>query len=197
MKKTLCSIATLIFCLPFTSLPSFAQFQVQLGQPQTPGGQPKQGLNWNRRGPGVGREGMGMGGGYGTWWKSPEITQQLSLTDDQQQKIDRTFQDYRLKLIDLHAELEKQEALLQPLVDADHPDEAKVMAQVDKVTQARAALEKSNASMMLAIRRVLTSDQWKKLQEHSPSRRHDFDGPGGPPSHRPDGEPPKGDIGED
>lgn len=194
MKKTLCSIATLVLCLPLLSLPVLAQFQVQLGQPQAPG-QPKQGLNWNRRAPGIGRDGVGS---YGTWWKSPEVTQQLSLTDDQQQKIDRTFQDYRLKLIDLHAELEKQEALLQPLVDADHPDEAKVMAQVDKVAQARAALEKSNAAMMLAIRRVLTPDQWKKLQERSPGRRHEFgDGPGGPPPQRPNGDTPKGDSGDD
>jgi Spy/CpxP family protein refolding chaperone len=40
--------------------------------------------------------------------------------------------------------------------------------------------------MMLAIRRVLTPDQWKKLQERSPGRRHGFgdggpNGPGGPP----------------
>jgi len=68
-----------------------------------------------------------------------------------------------MQLIDLRAALEKQEATLQPLVDAEHPDEAKVTAQIDKVAQARADLEKSHAKMLLAIRRILTLEQWKQL----------------------------------
>ena len=69
-----------------------------------------------------------------------------------------------MQLIDLRAALEKQEVTMQPLVDAERPDEAKVTAQIDKVAQARADLEKSNAKMLLAIRRILTVDQWKQLQ---------------------------------
>lgn len=128
-----------------------------------------------------GRMPMGM---MGMWWKNPDVVQKIGLTDDQATRIDKTFQDFRLQLIDLHAALEKQETLLQPLVDADQPDEGKVMAQVDKVAAARAALEKANAQMMLAIRRVLTPDQWKKLKEGKPERRH-FEG--GPPRPGSDG----------
>jgi hypothetical protein len=51
------------------------------------------------------------------------------------------------------------------LIEADQPDESQVIAQIDKVAQARANLEKSNAQMLLAIRRVLTVDQWKKLRD--------------------------------
>src|SRR5438552_8923675 len=182
MKTIRCSIATLMLALPL-AFPALAQ-NPQPGPGGPPdGGQPQKqdGPRWERRSPEMMREGgdrmpMGM---MGMWWKSPEVAQKIGLTDDQQQRIDKTFQDFRLQLIDLHANLEKQEAMLQPLVDADQPDEARVMAQVDKVTQARAALERSNAQMMLAIRRVLSPEQWKKLQERTPGRRH-F-GPGGPP----------------
>ena len=68
---------------------------------------------------------------------------------------------------------------LEPLMSADRPDEAQVLAQIDKVAQARAELEKSNARMLLGIRQVLTADQWKQLKEQVP-RPMVRQGPGGP-----------------
>jgi Spy/CpxP family protein refolding chaperone len=93
--------------------------------------------------------------------------------------MDDIFQQHRLQLIDLTATVEREEVTLQPLMAADQPDEAKIIAQIDKVAQARAELEKADARMLLGIRRVLTPDQWKKLQAGTP-------GPGGqqPPAPR-------------
>jgi Spy/CpxP family protein refolding chaperone len=120
----------------------------------------------------MGGPGMGMmGPGPGKWWKNPDLAQKLALTDDQISKMDKIFQDHRLKLIDLHATLEKQEVLLEPMIDADHPDEDRVLSQIDQVAQARAELEKANARMLLGIRNVLTPDQWKKLQTERATRR--------------------------
>jgi hypothetical protein len=79
-------------------------------------------------------------------------------------KISQTFLDHKLKLIDLQADLEKQELRLQPLMDIDQPDESKVGAQIDLITAARGRLEKENAMMMLDIRRWLSVEQWKKLK---------------------------------
>ncbi|MBZ5516718.1 MAG: Spy/CpxP family protein refolding chaperone [Acidobacteriia bacterium] len=104
------------------------------------------------------------GRGFGAWWKDSEIVAKLQLSDDQVKRIEETFFSHRLKLIDLRADLEKQELQLRPLLDADQPDEQKVASQIDAITAARGRLEKENAMMMLAIRRVLTVDQWKKLQ---------------------------------
>jgi Spy/CpxP family protein refolding chaperone len=172
MKKALCFIGTLMFSVALMA-------QTNPASPRN-GGQPPKGNKFvgGHLMHGGDRMGTPMGFPFGTWWKSPDIVQQIGLTDDQSQKIDKTFQDFRLKLIDLHATLEKQEALL-------HDDQ--VMSQVDKVAQARAALEKANASMMLAIRHVLTPDQWKKLQERAPDRRHWGERPDGPPQ-RPGGD---------
>jgi Spy/CpxP family protein refolding chaperone len=101
----------------------------------------------------------------GTWWRNPDMVQKLALNSDQQKKIEDIFQQQRLKLVDLDATLKKEEITLEPLMSADTPDEAKTLAQIDKVAQARAELEKANARFLFAIRRVLTPDQWKKLQE--------------------------------
>jgi len=100
----------------------------------------------------------------GRWWTDPALAKQLNLTEDQQKRMDTLFQESRLKLIDLRATLEKQEVILRPLLEADQPNEGEVLAQIDKVAQARAELEKANARMLLGLRRVLTVDQWKQLQ---------------------------------
>ena len=100
----------------------------------------------------------------GKWWTSPDMAQKLNLTDDQKRRMEDIFQQHRLKLIDLQASLEKEEISLEPLVGADQPDDAKVFAQVDRIAQARAELEKANSRMLWQVRRVLTPDQWKLLQ---------------------------------
>lgn len=149
--------------------------------------------------------GMGLRGpGPGKWWKNPELAQNLGLTDDQISKMEKIFQDHRLKLIDLHAALQKQEALLEPMVEADHPEEDRVLSQIDQVAQARAELEKANARMLLDIRNVLTPDQWKKLQAERASRQphalrqhgiqqrmrlHQPSGPGAPAAPAPPSNP--------
>lgn len=100
----------------------------------------------------------------GRWWLDPILAKQLGLTEDQQKRMDTLFQESRLKLIDLRATLQKQEVILQPMLAADQPDETQVLAQIDRVAQARAELEKANARMLLGLRRVLTLSQWKELQ---------------------------------
>jgi periplasmic protein CpxP/Spy len=117
----------------------------------------------------------------GRWWDDPDFARKLQLTPEQQKKMDEIFQQSRLNLIDLMANVRKQEVIMEPLLSADQPDESKVTAQIDKVAQARAELEKANARMLLGLRRVLTLEQWKKLQvedqqRHGPERQ----GPGGP-----------------
>lgn len=100
----------------------------------------------------------------GKWWKNSAIAKELELTDAQVAQIEQTFLEHRLKLIDLRAEVERQEARLQPLIEADQPDEAKVSAQLDALLAARGRLEKAQAMMMLAIRKVLSVEQWKRLE---------------------------------
>jgi Spy/CpxP family protein refolding chaperone len=96
--------------------------------------------------------------------------------------MDGIFQQSRIQLIDLRANVEKQEVMLEPLLSATPFDSAKAMLQIDKVADARAELEKANAKMLLGIRGVLTPDQWTKLNTHGgpaggPAAQG---GPGGP-----------------
>ena len=145
------------------------------------------------RGPGHGG-GMhgGMHGmGMGKWWKNSELVQRIGLTDAQSQQIEKIFQEHRLQLIDLHAGLEKQEALLEPMMESDRPDEAQVNSQIDRIAQARGALEKSNAQMLLGVRRVLSVEQWKKLHQGMGEMHRMGPGRDGPRGGVPGGVPTK------
>ena len=130
------------------------------------------------------------------WWKDPLLVQKLLITDDQIRKLEKIAQDHRLQEIDLRADLEKQDAVLRFQMEADQPDEAQLLAQIDKVTQARARLEKSHVEMLLATRRILTPEQAQKLRDLRPMLappRQGFGppegGPGGPREGGPGGPP--------
>jgi Spy/CpxP family protein refolding chaperone len=143
-------------------------------------------------------------GQFGRWWDNPRIATAIGLTDDEKKNMDAIFQQHRLSLIDLHANLEKQEVMMQPLIEADQPDEAQTLAQIDKVAQARAELEKANARMLFDIRKTLTPDQWQKLKALHAQHRGEMhgehgarDGHGGPGDqgnwqHHHQGPPPAG-----
>ncbi|MBV8114939.1 MAG: Spy/CpxP family protein refolding chaperone [Silvibacterium sp.] len=119
-------------------------------------------------------------GAPGRWWDNSDIAQQVGITDDQKKKMDDIFQQNKLRLIDLKAALEKQEAIMQPLIEADQPDEAKILSQIDAIAQARAELEKAHARMLLGIRTVLTPDQWKKFRALAHTRMESRGKWGGP-----------------
>ena len=156
-------------CLLWMSLLLFTAGSTLSGQPPPngwpggPGGQPPP-MHGNR--PPMERNFHALP--PGKWWTDPGLVQRLGLTGDQQSRMESIFQQSRLKLIDLSAALQKEEAVIEPLLEAEHPDEAKVVAQIDRIAQARAELEKANARMLLGFRGVITQEQWKKLQDMRP-----------------------------
>jgi len=120
---------------------------------------------------------FGPGGAHGRWWNNPKLVAELKLTDEQRKVFDGILLAHREKLIDLRASLEKAELALEPLMGDDQPNEARILAQIDKVAQARAELEKANAGFLLAIRGKLTPEQWKLLQADRASHRPGGGGP--------------------
>ena len=181
---------TLGLILLLAGAAAWGQDMPQQQPPQQPppgqGGPPRQGPP-PRRGPGPPQPGRPpLERAMGQWWNNPQMVEKLGVTDDQKKKMQDIFQQHRLKLIDLNASLQKAEAILEPLIGADQPDEAKIVAQIDRVAQARAELEKENARMLLGIRQTLTADQWKKLQQErpgpAPASIPRLGGPGRPPN---------------
>ena len=107
---------------------------------------------------------FGPQGDHGRWWNNPKLVERLKLTEAQRKSMDETLLAHREKLVDLRGTLEKAELGLEPLMREDQPNEAAILAGIDKVAQARAELEKANARFLLAIRGKLTPEQWKQLE---------------------------------
>src|SRR5437868_6127595 len=102
-------------------------------------------------------------GDLGKWWKDSETASKLQLGNDQIMRLDQTFFDHRMKLIDYMADMEKQDLKLQALLDADVPNDGQVQSQVDQVLAARGRVERESTLMNLDLRKVLTLDQWHQL----------------------------------
>jgi Spy/CpxP family protein refolding chaperone len=171
------SILSLVLFATLSGAFAFAQ--------QPDGGPPPMGPGHSEKmDQGRGGWGEGMRSGFrigppGIWWHNPDLIQKLTLTPDQQKRMDDILQQSRLQLVDLRANVEKQELLMEPMLAANPPDTNKVLAQIDHTAQARAELEKANARMLLGIRNVLTPDQWSKLQTERRMRIRRDDMPGG------------------
>ncbi len=101
----------------------------------------------------------------GTWWRDSGVVRNLQLRDDQIKQIEQSFLNHRSELNNLASELQRQESILQSLIYTYRLDEKKAAAQIDQVVTARARLEKERTMMALEIRRAVSLEQWKKLQE--------------------------------
>ncbi len=113
---------------------------------------------------------LGSQGAHGRWWNNPEMVEKLKLTDEQRKAMDGILLQHREKLVDLKGTVEKAEIEMEPLMREDEPNEAKIVAQIDKIAQARAELEKANARFLLALRSKLTPEQWKAVQAERATR---------------------------
>lgn len=133
----------------------------------------------------------------GTWWRDAAVASRIGLLPDQQKHIDEIFLESRVQLIHMHASLEEEELLLEPVLNANPVDQSKALEHIGKIADTRADLEKANAKMLLGIRAVLNADQWTKLQaeRHGQRGRIDMGADRGPEGRGlgerggPDGEP--------
>ncbi len=99
----------------------------------------------------------------GKWWKRPRISEQIGLTGEQQDQIEKIFVRSRTKLIDLRADLEKKQLLLGEAMEDKSAERRDVEKKIELVENARAELQKARALMILDIKQVLKPDQWERL----------------------------------
>jgi Spy/CpxP family protein refolding chaperone len=104
------------------------------------------------------------------WWDSP-IAQNLNLTPEQQKQIRGTVREFRDRLIEQRAGVQKAEAGFMDFLNDDQVNEAKAKEAVDKLVAARGDLMRSVSLMSLRLRAVLTPQQWQELQRRRAQQR--------------------------
>ncbi len=132
-------------------------------------------------GPG-GRRGAGMGRGPG----AQELREKLNLSADQKAKI-ADIRDRQVRAaIPIQGDLRIAGLDMRKLMRADKPDLKAIEAQIDRVSELRASLQKSRVASMLEARAVLTPAQQKLMREYGGRRGMGMlDGPG--MGHGPEG----------
>lgn len=143
-------------------------------------------------------ESPGPGPG-GKGWPDPQARLEkdlakLNLSAEQDQKIRALLAQARTERESRRGEMRAEFERLRALLDADTPDEAAVMAQVDKVGALKNQQHKAMLHTLLAIRAELTPEQRTQLKsmmrEHGPGSGRWMRGHhrGGPPQEPPDEE---------
>ncbi len=98
--------------------------------------------------------------------KSP--LEELGLSDAQKSQIHQIMLDTRKKNIDVGAKLKLAGIELHELMRAETPDQAKINAKISEVSKLRETLMRNGIEAKLAVQKILTPEQRKKMQEARP-----------------------------
>lgn len=101
----------------------------------------------------------------GRWWAEPQVVERLNLSDEQQETIRDLVYDHARRMIDLKADVERAGLDLAESVKRDDFDPAAVRTAHAAFQSARSKLENERFEMLLAVRGVLSAEQWASIQE--------------------------------
>jgi Spy/CpxP family protein refolding chaperone len=91
--------------------------------------------------------------------------QEIDLSEGQSRAIRDEIQKAQAKFVDMQWDLQSETEKLVVLLKARPANEAAVLAQVDKVLDRERAIKKTQMSLLLRIRNLLTDAQQSKLME--------------------------------
>jgi Spy/CpxP family protein refolding chaperone len=103
------------------------------------------------------------------WWDNP-LTQGLDLTETQRNQIRAVVKEYRNRLVDARAAVEKAEGDLEDIFSEETVDQRKGAETIERLAGARGELTKELSQMSLRMRAVLTVQQWQELQRRQGPR---------------------------
>jgi hypothetical protein len=95
------------------------------------------------------------------WWMSDQYKRELSLTGDQSRRLEEVFQAALPNLRAQKKALDDAEQQFQQVMQRGNY--SSVMEQVDHLEAARANLNRTRTMMLVNMRKLLTTDQWIKL----------------------------------
>jgi hypothetical protein len=101
----------------------------------------------------------------GRWWDDKDFAKSLGLRKEQQKKMDSVFDANKGAILDSYNALQKQESNLEATSREAKLDEGRIFTAIDAVNQARSALEKANAHMLLMVRQEMDADQLARMEK--------------------------------
>ena len=103
------------------------------------------------------------------WWSKP-IAQELNLYNEQRKQVRLTIKEYRPRLLELRASIDRAETELEAQFNQQPVDTRKANEAVERLASARADLTRTLSQMSLKLRTLLSQKQWEELQRRRPVR---------------------------
>jgi len=100
----------------------------------------------------------------GKWWRRPQVSKELNLTEEEISKLDKQFIDNRRKLIKLESAVKSELFELDNILDSENLDEKATVKQFDKLQQARTNLANEQFRSLLEIRKILGLERFRQLK---------------------------------
>ena len=100
----------------------------------------------------------------GKWWRRPEVIQSLSLSAEQQERLETVWRGASSDLIDARAEVDKQNIALRAELDRPQLDRRAVQAAAARLNTARGRLFERELMMLVDMRGVLSDAQWARMR---------------------------------
>ena len=97
------------------------------------------------------------------WWDNRMTVTSLNLTEAQTKQLNQIQQSYVSRLRDLRSAVLTADRNLEEVFNESMVDELKADSAVDQYANARDNLTRELTHMSLAMRNVLTADQWQQL----------------------------------
>jgi Spy/CpxP family protein refolding chaperone len=113
--------------------------------------------------------------GPGRWWRLPEFSRDMGLTDREKQSLDDMFVKNRNALIDLRSDIEKERLKLEDILEKDPVNESAAKAQFKRVEGKREKLALERFNFILDARKVLGPERFRILTgkfEEMKKKRH-------------------------
>lgn len=120
----------------------------------------------------------------GKWWENERLADRIGLSAEQKEAIRTLVYEHAYRMIDLNAGVKRSELELANLVADPEFEHAAARAAFNGLVTARTALERERFEMLLAVRGVLTAEQWAQIQEIRREVRRGRERPEGPPPAR-------------
>lgn len=99
------------------------------------------------------------------WWDDKKVVKHLGLRPEQKKKMDDIFNANKSGISTLYQSLVQEQTRLEQISRQSQSEETTIFAQIDRVAEARASLEKAEAHLLLLLRQELEPSQLKRQKD--------------------------------
>jgi Spy/CpxP family protein refolding chaperone len=100
----------------------------------------------------------------GRWWHLPYFADQLNITDNEKDALDKLFDYNRNRLEELKNQVEEERNELLKAVDEEHLNETSAITKMKKLESTRTLLAATRFSYSLEMRKLLGYERYQRLK---------------------------------